>query len=73
MCALRGVISFGVNYGLVPFFDAVGYTTAFGIFAAISAFFSLLLIPIYVFGKRLRLYTAHWATDGPDAKKPSYG
>lgn len=73
VCALRGVISFGVNYGLVPFYDAVGYTAAFSIFAGISVFFSACLIPIYIYGKRLRLYTARWATDGPDAKKPSYG
>lgn len=31
VCALRGVISFGLTYGLVPMTDALGYALAYGV------------------------------------------
>lgn len=63
ICAFRGIISFGVSYGISPMIEATGYSGAFGIFAALTAFFGLLAIPIYIWGKNIRAFTGRFAKD----------
>jgi hypothetical protein len=36
ICALRGVMSFGVSYGITPMITSQGYAGAFGIFAGLT-------------------------------------
>lgn len=61
VCAMRGVMSFGVSYGIQPMIDSEGYAGAFGIFAGLTAAFGLLGIPIFIWGKNIRAFTGRWA------------
>lgn len=60
---MRGIMSFGVSYGIQPMIQAKGYDGAFGIFAALTAAFGLLGVPIYIWGKNIRAITGKWAKD----------
>ncbi|KAK8062554.1 major facilitator superfamily domain-containing protein [Apiospora hydei] len=66
ICAFRGIISFGVSYGITPFIETAGWDGAFGAFGAMTAFFGLLGIPIYVWGKQIRQFTGRFAKDKSD-------
>ena len=66
ICAFRGIMSFGVSYGIAPFIEHSGYTGAFGVFAALTGAFGVLGVPIYFFGKRIRAFTGRWAKDKSD-------
>lgn len=59
--AFRGFVSFGVSYGVAAFIEDAGYDGAFGAYAALTAFFGLLAIPIFMYGKRIRKFTGRWA------------
>lgn len=61
ICAFRGIISFGVSYGISPMIDSEGYNGAFGIFAGLTALFGLLGIPIFIWGKNIRSFTGRFA------------
>lgn len=61
ICAFRGIISFGVSYGITPFIQSAGYDGAFGTFGGLTAALSLMAIPIYFFGKRIRMLTGRFA------------
>ncbi|KAI5842378.1 major facilitator superfamily domain-containing protein [Tricharina praecox] len=61
VCALRNVVGFAMNFKIVDFINACGYDGAFGIYAGIFGGFALIGIPIYVWGKRLREWSAGWA------------
>ena len=61
ICAFRGIISFGVSYGIAPFIESAGYDGAFGTFGGLTALIALLAIPLYVSGKRIRSYTGRFA------------
>jgi hypothetical protein len=63
VCAMRGIMSFGVSYGIQPMIAAKGYDGAFGIFAALTAAFGLLGVPIFIWGKNIRAFTGRWAKD----------
>ncbi|KAJ9657924.1 hypothetical protein H2198_004007 [Neophaeococcomyces mojaviensis] len=63
ICAFRGIISFGVIYGIAPFVHTAGYDGMFNTFGGLTAALGLLAIPIYFFGKRIRGFTARWAMD----------
>jgi len=63
ICAFRGIISFGVSYGIVPFIDSAGYDGAFGAFGGITAALGLCGIPVYIWGKEIRVFTARFVKD----------
>ncbi|KAH8901711.1 MFS general substrate transporter [Thozetella sp. PMI_491] len=63
ICAFRGFISFGIDYPLAQFTASYGYDGAFGIFAGLLGVVGLFGVPIYIWGKKLRLLT------GPLVKK----
>lgn len=63
ICAFRGIISFGVSYGIAPFIEHSGYDGAFNTFAGLTAALGFLGIPIYYFGKRIRAFTGKYAKD----------
>lgn len=60
ICAFRGIISFGVVYGIAPFVENYGYDGAFNTFGGLTAAFGLLAIPIFLFGKKIRGATGRW-------------
>lgn len=60
--AFRGFVSFGVSYGVAKFIGSAGYDGSFGAYAGLTAFFGLLGIPVFFFGKRIRKFTGRWAT-----------
>jgi hypothetical protein len=61
ICAFRGIISFGVSYGIQPFIDHSGYDGAFAAFGGLTGTFGLLAIPVYLFGKRIRRFTGRFS------------
>ncbi|KAL4731651.1 hypothetical protein ACLX1H_000628 [Fusarium chlamydosporum] len=63
ICAMRGVMSFGVSYGISPFIDRNGYDGAFAVFGGLTGAFGVIGIFIFIFGKRIRQYTGKWAVD----------
>jgi MFS family permease len=63
ICAFRGIISFGVSYGISPFIDGSGYDGAFGTFGGLTAALGLLGIPVFIWGKKIRELTGRYAVD----------
>lgn len=66
ICAFRGFISFGTSYGTAAFVGDMGYDGAFGIFGALTAGLGLLGVPVYFWGKRIRLFTGRFAKSKTD-------
>lgn len=60
VCALRNVVGFAMNFKIVDFIAAGGYDGAFGIFAGIFAGVAMIGVPVYVWGKLLRRWSAGW-------------
>jgi hypothetical protein len=60
ICAFRGIISFGTTYGISPFVERNGYDGAFGIFGALTFVFGVMGIPVYIWGKQIRKFTARF-------------
>jgi hypothetical protein len=63
ICAFRGIISFGVSYGIAPFIEVAGYDGSFATYAGLTGLFGLLAIPIYIWGKNIREFTSRFAKD----------
>jgi hypothetical protein len=63
ICAFRGIISFGVSYGISPFIEKNGYDGAFGTFGGLTGALGLLGIPIYIWGKQIRRITGRYCMD----------
>ncbi|KAJ5623686.1 hypothetical protein N7490_012291 [Penicillium lividum] len=63
ICAFRGIISFGVSYGISPFVDRNGYDGAFNTFGGLTAALGLLGIPVFIWGKKIRELTGKYAMD----------
>ncbi|KAK4905829.1 hypothetical protein LTR49_024920 [Elasticomyces elasticus] len=61
ICAFRGFVSFGTSYGVTRFIETAGYDGSFGAYAGMTAFFGLLGSPVFLYGKRIRVYTGRWA------------
>ena len=61
ICAFRGIIAFGVSYGVAPFIEQAGYDGAFGTFGGLTGLFGLLAVPLYIWGKDIRRLTGKWA------------
>lgn len=62
ICAFRGIISFGVSYGISPFIESNGYDGSFGIFGALTGAFGLLGLFVFIWGKKIRAFTGRWCT-----------
>lgn len=56
----KAMVGFGLGFGTNLWVDNEGYLNAYGEMASISAFFLLLTVPMYFFGKRLRNASAKW-------------
>ncbi|KUM59905.1 hypothetical protein ACN42_g7240 [Penicillium freii] len=63
ICAFRGIISFGVSYGISPFIDRNGYDGAFGTFGGLTAALGLLGVPVFIWGKNIRERTGKFTVD----------
>jgi hypothetical protein len=63
ICAGRGILSFGVSYGITPLTDARGFDGAFIIFGSVMAAFGLMAVPLYIWGKKIRHVTGRFARD----------
>jgi hypothetical protein len=63
ICAFRGIISFGLTYGIAPFIETAGYDGMFNTFAGLTAAFGLMAVPLYFFGKKIRAFTGRWVKD----------
>ena len=61
ICAFRGIISFGVSYGIAPFIQSAGYDGAFAAFGGMTGAFGLMAIPIFIWGKKIRALTGRFA------------
>ncbi|KAK8102280.1 hypothetical protein PG984_015426 [Apiospora sp. TS-2023a] len=57
VAAGRGFISFGLGYGTVPSVHKLGYDGAMNMYAIICGVVSLLGVPAFFLGKRVRLWT----------------
>ncbi|KAI1874669.1 hypothetical protein JX265_004877 [Neoarthrinium moseri] len=63
ICAFRGIISFGVSYGISPFIEQNGYDGAFNAFGGLTGGLGALGIFVYIFGKRIRQFTGRFSKD----------
>lgn len=63
ICAFRGIISFGVSYGISPFIEARGYDGAFATFGGLTAALGLLGVPVFVWGRKIRGVTGRYTVD----------
>lgn len=63
ICAFRGIISFGVSYGITPFIERNGYDGAFATFGGLTGAFGLLGVVVFVWGKKIREVTGVYAVD----------
>lgn len=61
ICAFRGFVSFGVSYGVAKFTDTAGYDGSFGTYGGLTAALGLLGLPVFFFGKMIRMFTGRWA------------
>jgi len=57
---LKNLVAFGVGYSVTPWLEAVGPEKQFGTMAGILWFFFLLIIPLSIFGPRLRQWSLKW-------------
>lgn len=63
ICAFRGIISFGVSYGIQPFIERNGYDGAFNTFGGLTAALGLLGIPVFIWGRKIRQRTGKYTLD----------
>lgn len=54
----RAIISFAWTFFVGSWVESAGYSVPFGIFALLMAIFGLTAVPIWLFGKRLRIATS---------------
>jgi hypothetical protein len=71
ICAGRGLISFGLAYSVLPAIAAIGYDGAVIFEAAIAGGLTLGVIPVYIWGPKLRQLSDRWFDFGSSASKPS--
>ncbi|CAI7639705.1 unnamed protein product [Penicillium bialowiezense] len=63
ICAGRGIISFGLSYATLPAVHTIGYDRTMIIEAVICAVLSLIAIPVFFFGSRIRKAAHPWCVD----------
>lgn len=64
ICAIRGIISFGIGFGVTDFVAKQGYDGAFNICAIIMGVISAFGFLVFLFGAKIRSYTTRYAVDG---------
>jgi hypothetical protein len=57
---LRNVFGFGIGYAVTPWIAALGYAKAFGTMVAINSFILGFGLPLWYYGKRIRIASAKW-------------
>ncbi|KXJ86470.1 putative MFS transporter [Microdochium bolleyi] len=62
ICAFRGIISFGVVFGIPLFIQDKGYDGAFNTFGGLTGALGLLAIPLYIWGKWIRAKFGKYAS-----------
>ncbi|PYH93552.1 MFS transporter [Aspergillus ellipticus CBS 707.79] len=68
ICAIRGLISFGISFGITKFVTEKGYQGALDICAIIAGVVSAFGIPVFFLGPRIRAFTMRYAVDGRSAE-----
>lgn len=61
---VRAIISFAWTFFIGDWIHHDGAAEAFGIFGMLMGIFGLLTIPMLIWGKRLRIWTAKWVPEG---------
>jgi hypothetical protein len=61
---VRAIISFAWTFFVGDWIHHDGAAEAFGIFGLLMGIFGLLTIPMLIWGKRLRVWTAKWVPEG---------
>jgi hypothetical protein len=62
----RAIISFAWTFFVAAWVEKRGAAEPFGIFGMLMGLFSLLVFPIWFYGKRTRIATAKWIPAHPD-------
>jgi hypothetical protein len=57
---IRAIVSFAWTFFVGNWIDADGPMEPFGIFGMLMAIFTLLTVPMFIWGKRTRIATAQW-------------
>lgn len=60
ICILRGIIPFAWTFFVIQWVEHDGYLIPFVGFTVIMIVFSLLILPVLCFGKRMRIATARY-------------
>lgn len=60
ICAGRGLISFGLSYATLPAVASIGYDGTMIVEEAICGVLTLIAIPMFFFGPRIRRYVQRW-------------
>lgn len=68
ICAVRGLISFGISFGVTNFVTELGYQGAFNICASITGAIAAFGVPIFLWGHKLRAITMKYAVDHKTAE-----
>ncbi|KAJ5088269.1 hypothetical protein N7456_011885 [Penicillium angulare] len=63
ICAIRGLISFGISYGVTKFVAEQGYQGAFNICAIIAGVVAAFGLPVFLWGPKMRQFTMKYAVD----------
>ncbi|KAE8380187.1 MFS transporter [Aspergillus bertholletiae] len=63
ICAIRGLISFGISFGVTKFVAKVGYKQALDICAIIMGVISAFGFVVFIFGAKIRFLTMKYAVD----------
>jgi hypothetical protein len=61
----RAVVAFAWTFFVGDWVHHDGAAEPFGIFAMLMGLFALMTIPILIWGKRFRIWTAKWVPEGP--------
>jgi hypothetical protein len=68
ICAIRGLISFGISFGVTKFVTEQGYQGAFNICASITGAVAVLGLPVFLWGHKIRAITMKYAVDHKTAQ-----
>lgn len=68
---LRSIISFAWTFFVTEWIDSRGPAEPFGIFGMLMGLFSMLCVPLWIFGKRLRIATSDRVRQWNDQQQQS--
>lgn len=58
--SFRSIIAFAWTFFVSEWVAAKGAAEPFGIFAMLMGLFGLIVVPVWLYGKRLRIATSAW-------------